>query len=51
MILSQNDVNIVCFQIFAKVMQYISKFQKICYGAHERDMVLWDTMRGVMHVN
>jgi hypothetical protein len=33
MVLSQNDVGIVCFLGFAKAMQYLSKFQKICYGA------------------
>jgi len=33
MILSQNDVGITFFLNFAKDMQYLSKFQKICYGA------------------
>jgi hypothetical protein len=28
-----NDVGIVFFLSFASVMQYLSKFQKICYGA------------------
>ncbi len=32
-ILSQNDVGIVFRLGFAKALQYLSKFQKICYGA------------------
>jgi len=33
MILSQNDVGITFLLSFARVMQYPSKFQNICYGA------------------
>jgi hypothetical protein len=33
MILLQNDVDIAFIIGFARVMQYLSKFQKICYGA------------------
>jgi len=32
MILSQNDVGTIFLLGFAKVMQYLSKFQNICYG-------------------
>jgi hypothetical protein len=33
MILSQNDVGISFLLGFARALQYLSKFQKICYGA------------------
>jgi hypothetical protein len=34
MILLQNDVGNACPLGFARAMQYLSKFQNICYGAH-----------------
>jgi hypothetical protein len=33
MILSQNDLGIAFFLGFARVIQYLSKLQNICYGA------------------
>jgi hypothetical protein len=41
MILSQNDVGIACLLGFAKAMQYLSKFQKMCYGTQRLYGITW----------
>jgi hypothetical protein len=41
MTLLQNDVGIGCFIGFVKAMQYLSKFQKICYEAQRFYGIPW----------
>jgi hypothetical protein len=37
-----NDVNIAFLLGFVRAMQYLSKFQKICYGAQRIYGISWE---------